>query len=168
MNEPLAAFFRYNAWANEALIEACRPLAEEQLDARGEATYGTIRELLMHYLGSQEVYLSDLRGGVRDKDHWRRHPWPGLDAIAAFSMASSAALLVVAANLEADEEVTFMMELDDPKRALKSLLLVQALQHATEHREQICATLTRIGVPPPDLSGWAFRDATQRQGDLEA
>lgn len=31
MNTPLAALFRYNRWANLALLDACRPLSDAQL-----------------------------------------------------------------------------------------------------------------------------------------
>lgn len=34
MNRPLAEMFRYNRWANLVLLEACRALPNEQLDAR--------------------------------------------------------------------------------------------------------------------------------------
>jgi uncharacterized damage-inducible protein DinB len=156
MNEPLAQMFRYNEWANATLLDACAGLSDDQLDFAIEGAYGSIRSTLMHYLGSQDVYLSDFRGGVRDKRPWRRGEWPGLTAISAYSEASSAALVECALALTEDAEISFVMELGDSSRALKSVLLVQALQHATEHREQICSMLTFQGVAPPDLSGWAF------------
>ena len=36
------------------------------------------------------------------------------------------------------------------------LLLLQAVNHATEHRSQIATILTQLGVEPPDMSGWRF------------
>jgi uncharacterized damage-inducible protein DinB len=38
--------------------------------------------------------------------------------------------------------------------------MVQAINHATEHREQISSMLTALGVTPPDLDGWAYGEAT--------
>jgi uncharacterized damage-inducible protein DinB len=34
--------------------------------------------------------------------------------------------------------------------------MVQVLNHATEHREQICSMLSALGITPPDLDGWAY------------
>ena len=38
--------------------------------------------------------------------------------------------------------------------------MVQIINHATEHREQICSMLTALGVTPPDLDGWDYGEAT--------
>ena len=50
MNRPLAGMFRYNRWANIVLIEACRTLTDEQLDARIDAVSGSVRVLFTHRL----------------------------------------------------------------------------------------------------------------------
>lgn len=36
------------------------------------------------------------------------------------------------------------------------MVLVQAINHATEHRAQIMTTLTQAGVEPPSLDGWTY------------
>jgi uncharacterized damage-inducible protein DinB len=41
------------------------------------------------------------------------------------------------------------------------VLMVQVINHATEHREQISSMLSNLGVTPPDLDGWSFGEATQ-------
>jgi uncharacterized damage-inducible protein DinB len=40
------------------------------------------------------------------------------------------------------------------------VVMVQAINHATEHREQISSVLTALGVTPPDLDGWSYGEAT--------
>jgi uncharacterized damage-inducible protein DinB len=39
--------------------------------------------------------------------------------------------------------------------------VVQVINHAAEHREQICSVLSALGVTPPDLDGWAYGEATK-------
>ena len=39
------------------------------------------------------------------------------------------------------------------------LLLVQAINHATEHRAQVAAILTQQGIEPPSLDGWTYHEA---------
>ena len=38
------------------------------------------------------------------------------------------------------------------------LLLVQAINHATEHRAQVAAILTHQGVDPPSMDGWTYHE----------
>jgi len=40
------------------------------------------------------------------------------------------------------------------------VLMVQVINHATEHREQISSMLSALGVTPPDLDGWSYGEAT--------
>jgi hypothetical protein len=44
-----------------------------------------------------------------------------------------------------------------------ALFLVQAINHATEHRTQIKTALTQAGITPPELDGWTWNDA--RRGE---
>jgi len=43
-----------------------------------------------------------------------------------------------------------------PRNVPKTILLTQVINHATEHREQIKAILTELGIEPPDLQGWSY------------
>ena len=45
-----------------------------------------------------------------------------------------------------------------PRLVPKTILLSQVLNHAGEHREQIKAIMTQIGVEPPDLQAWEYFD----------
>jgi uncharacterized damage-inducible protein DinB len=36
------------------------------------------------------------------------------------------------------------------------VVMVQAINHATEHREQIKSMLSSLGVTPPDIDGWDY------------
>jgi uncharacterized damage-inducible protein DinB len=38
--------------------------------------------------------------------------------------------------------------------------MVQIINHATEHREQINSMLSALGVTPPDLDGWSYGEVT--------
>jgi len=44
-----------------------------------------------------------------------------------------------------------------------ALFLVQAINHATEHRTQIKTALTQAGITPPELDGWTWDD--ERRGE---
>jgi uncharacterized damage-inducible protein DinB len=40
------------------------------------------------------------------------------------------------------------------------VVMVQIINHATEHREQIKSMLSALGVTPPDIDGWSYGEFT--------
>jgi uncharacterized damage-inducible protein DinB len=40
------------------------------------------------------------------------------------------------------------------------VVMIQIINHATEHREQISNMLSALGVTPPNLDGWAYGEVT--------
>jgi uncharacterized damage-inducible protein DinB len=36
------------------------------------------------------------------------------------------------------------------------VVMLQVINHATEHREQIKSMLSALGVTPPDIDGWEY------------
>ncbi len=64
---PVGAFFEQNRWGNERLLEVCGGLSDEQLDATGVGVYGSIREMLLHLLSSEQFYLERATGVVPEQ-----------------------------------------------------------------------------------------------------
>jgi uncharacterized damage-inducible protein DinB len=148
--------FRHNAMMNQRLLEACRKLSPEQLDATAPGTYGTIGATLVHIANAQAGYAARLLD-VERPERLPEDPFPGFDAVSA-RLANSDAQLEQAAT-KAGQERKVQVTGDDPPGTWwmpVSLFLVQAINHATEHRSQVATILTQIGVEPPDLAGWAY------------
>jgi uncharacterized damage-inducible protein DinB len=38
--------------------------------------------------------------------------------------------------------------------------MVQEITHAAEHRTHVAVILTQLGLEPPDMSTWAYMEAT--------
>ena len=153
MSDLTADFYRQNEWATLQLIEACRRLSEEQLEATAVGTYGSIRATLRHLVSSEANYAFRLgEGPVRRLPP--DEPWPGFDALAAMVSADAVAL-----SAAARRDASRVIRLDpdtDPYDSEAAVILVQAFNHATEHRSQICTILTTLGIEPPDMSGWEW------------
>ena len=81
MNTPLAEMFRYNNWATLTLIEACRSLSDEQLDAQVAGVSGTVRSLLMHVVGGQQSQALRTKGRHHEGEFMRHSEWPGFDVL---------------------------------------------------------------------------------------
>ena len=149
-------FLRHNTMMNQRLLEACRGLTPEQLGTTVEGTYGSIGATLVHVANSQVGYVP--RFVAADKPRpLPPDPFPGFAALAE-RFAYGDALLEEAAHRAGDDH---QMEVsgDDPPgtwRMPASLILLQAVNHSTEHRSQVATILTQLGIEPPAMDGWTY------------
>ena len=154
-NEFLVKLFEHNNWANLQIIEACSALSEEQLDAEARsATAGSIRQTLMHLVRSQQGYLGILTLQVEERPEISlaftelresaRMSGEGLQALARGEQKPLQSLLQTRNGYTVEPWV----------------VMVQIINHASEHREQIKSMLTALGVTPPDIDGWEFGEYT--------
>lgn len=163
MSGSLIEILRHNAWANEQLYAACEMLTEAQLDATLEGTFGSIRDTLMHVAGAQERYVTALAESAPLSQSREQTPFPGVAALREAIRVSSAALIDLTQQLEtqgrlgSDATVTTMHR-DEAYTLPVWLVLLQIVNHATEHRGQIATILTQIGVQPPSVDGWTYHE----------
>jgi uncharacterized damage-inducible protein DinB len=148
----LAKIFEHNNWANQKIIEACYALTDEQLDAEPQSvTKGTIRRTLVHMVSSQESYLNTLTLPVEERLHPRTVPFAELEESARMS---GEGLLVLARGNRGPFEPR--LKTRDGYYTEPWVLMLQVINHATEHREQIKSMLSALGVTPPDVDGWDY------------
>ena len=157
MSESLVEMFRHNAWANEQLFDACVGLSDTQLDATLVGTFGSVRDTLVHIVGAQERYVAALAESGPVSVIREREPFPGLAELRDGARTSGAALIDLAAEAQAGATVTTTYRGEDFTLPVW-LLLVQAINHATEHRAQVAAILTQQGSEPPSMDGWTYHE----------
>jgi len=158
MNKDLAEMFRYNAWANRELFEACRSLTEEQLGVQVRGISGSVRELLLHIAGGQQTFVLRTKGRQHEGELGRQSDWPGLDTVIQIAASTSEELISIAEQLEGDEQVVLAYQGQTccyPKR----FFLVHAMEHSTEHRTEVKVALAHMGIETPDLDGWHYSQA---------
>lgn len=149
----LEKIIEHNNWANLEIIRVCTALNDDQLDAPPQsATYGSIRSTLQHLVVSQESYLRFLTLPPEMSRESFTVTYDELEQVATSSGEGLLALAPDASNLL-------------PKLPLPSksghlveawVVMVQVINHATEHREQIKSMLTALGITPPYIGGWSF------------
>ena len=152
----LVEFFRHNSMMNQRLLDACRPLSSEQLGATATGTYGTIGATLVHIANAQEGYAARILGTERP-ERLEEDPFPGFDALAERFANGDAQLEEAARQVSSAPEV--QVTGDDPPgtwRMPGSLILIQAVNHGTEHRCQVSTILTQLGIEPPEMDGWTY------------
>jgi uncharacterized damage-inducible protein DinB len=152
----LEKLFEHNNWANQKIIQACYALSDEQLDAEPQSvTKGTIRGTLVHLVSSQQSYLRTLTLPLEERLDPSTVEFAALQESAG---VSGEGLLALARG----ERKPFKSQLQtrDGHYVEPWVLMVQIINHATEHREQINSMLSALGVTPPDLDGWSYGEAT--------
>jgi uncharacterized damage-inducible protein DinB len=151
----LARIFEHNNWANEKIIQSCYALSSEQLDSTPQSvTKGNIRETLLHLVSSQRGYLALLTLPVED-----RPTSPiSFDELEESARISGEGLLVLARG----EGVSLDSRLQtrDGYYTEPWVVMLQVINHATEHREQIKSMLSAMGITPPEIDSWDYGLAT--------
>lgn len=159
-NSVLITLFRHNTWANLKLLDFCEGLSEEQLDTSGIGTFGSIRDTLHHLVGGEVSYVHRVTGKLPDTPSFRHH-FPGVAVLKQAARWTGDELLQLALSARAD---TLVEEWSgDHKIVVRyplASLMLQAINHATEHRTHISTILTQLGLEPPDTSGWAYMEET--------
>jgi uncharacterized damage-inducible protein DinB len=147
--------FEHNNWANFQIIQACSALSDEQLDAEPQSvTKGTIRRTLLHLVHSQLGYLSLLTMPVDE----RPDVAPTFAGLQESAHISGEALLALARGHQ--KPLNSQLQTKDGFYAEPWVVMLQVINHATEHREQIKSMLSSLGATPPNIDGWDYGEVT--------
>ncbi len=156
MTTGLPDFFQYNLWANLRLLDACAHLSDAHLDATTKGTFGSVRETLMHLLAAEEGYVRALTGKIPTPRLADLTHFPDFDELRRRAERSGKELITVAEQ----GELSQILYLDGGTyEAPVIVVLIQAVNHAIDHRSQIATLLSQQDVMPPDLDGWSYNDA---------
>jgi uncharacterized damage-inducible protein DinB len=148
----LAAIFEHNRWANEQLLVACLGLSEAQYGTSVDGTYGELGETLAHIASGELFYTLLLTGWVPDTAWQQDDPFAGVEVLLEIVRETGPRLLAVATSIPADQPV----QRDPGELIPASVILVQAINHATEHRAHATTILTQLGIVPPAIDGWHY------------
>ncbi len=150
--------FRHNKWANLKLLNACRNLGEEHLDANIPGTFGSIRDTLLHIVRAEISYVRRVTGRLPGEPP-KPGTIPSIESLTHDAEWCSDELLQLALNATPTDIVQENYQGVNTQYKLTGLL-TQVINHATEHRAQIATILTQQGIEPPDMSGWMYMEET--------
>ncbi len=154
----LAEFFKHNRWANLRLLDACADLTAVQLDTAVPGTFGPLGATLVHLVAAEESYLARLAQAERPDRAWAEGPFLGVAALRERASSSGEALCV-AAQEETAGRILRGTWRGEPYALPAATILIQAINHATEHRAHVATILSQLGIEPPDLDGWTYGEA---------
>jgi uncharacterized damage-inducible protein DinB len=152
----LTTLFEHNAWANLKLLDFCAHLSDAQLDATAIGCFGSIRDTLVHIVDAEVSYVDRVNGKL-PPNPLPENQFPGFVVLKDAVRWAGDELLLLALSARKDTNVRQR----PPRRRYEyklASLMIQAVTHSTEHRTQISAIITQLGIEPPDMSGWQYME----------
>ena len=154
----LEKLFAHNNWANLQIIQVCSALTDEQLDAEPQsATQWSIRSTLFQLVTSQRGYLRFLTLPLEAR--FVDAPTVAFTELQKSARISGEGLLALASGEQ--KPLTPQLQTRDGFLVEPWVVMVQVINHATEHREQIKSMLSSLGVTPPNIDGWEYGEFTK-------
>ena len=152
----LVKLFEHNHWANMQILQTCATLSDVLFDAEPDATTkGSIRATLQHLFESQQSYWTQV-AGIQPLFNWQTPP--DFAELQWAATITGEGLLALAKDESNKLNLTFHY---DGYSIEPWVVMVQAINHATEHREQIKSMLSTLGITPPRIDGWMYGNVTQ-------
>lgn len=165
MVDYVRTLYAYNTWANERVLDAAARLNPAQLVADGGASFGSVRDTLVHLVSAQRVWL----------DRCRHLPTP--QALQPGDFPDVAALRSAWERI--DEEMrTFVASVDEaalssmvryinsagvPNAYMLWQVLIHQANHAMQHRSEVAMLLTSYGFSPGLLDFLYYLDQSGQQ-----
>jgi uncharacterized damage-inducible protein DinB len=142
--------FRHNSWATLRLLDFCRDLDPSLLDASATGTYGSIKDMLAHLIGSEEELAGMVEGippsgppprfasldDLHERARWLSERWERA--------------------LEGEVHPERLVDRGQQRLVRIGTVLAQAVHQGNHLRSQVCTVLTTVDVRPPALDGWAY------------
>jgi uncharacterized damage-inducible protein DinB len=151
----IADFFKFNLWANLRVLDACAGIDDAQLDATVRGTFGSVRETLVHIVAAEEGYVQRFTGQRLELALHKDDPFPGFDELRRRVRQSGEGLIAIAEQFDAAQ--VLHLSYQGQLYAVPAIfVLIQAINHATDHRSQVATVLSQQDVTPPELDGWSY------------
>jgi uncharacterized damage-inducible protein DinB len=154
----LRTLYAYSRWANDRVLETAAALSPDELTRPGGVGYGSVRDILVHTMTAQWIWLSRWQG-VSPTGFWNPADFPDLAAIRTRWHELEEETAAFLAGLDADRimgEVVYASTRGAPRRQPLWQLLLHQANHATQHRSEAAYLLTQLGRSPGDLDLLAY------------
>jgi uncharacterized damage-inducible protein DinB len=156
--DAIRTLYGYNHWATGRVLDAAAGLTSEQLHAAGGAGHGSVRDTLVHLMGTQRGWLSWWDGSLSAADAYnlRTDPadYPDIAAVRGLWESLERQTEAFLAGLtDADAARTYESGMPDGTQFRMVLwhMMFHVANHGTQHRSEIAAMLTGHGHSPGDL-----------------
>ena len=162
----LMLLFAYNRWANARVLEACKALTQDELNAPAQVSFGSLMGNLVHILDAEWVWRVRMQGGASPTRMPAVEDFPTLADLIAHWQSEEAAMQQFIEGLQ-PEDLERWVEFRTTSGSPQASTLWKALAHVTFHgmqfRAEAGSALGAMGHSPGDLDMILFlRETNQR------
>lgn len=145
--------FAHHVWATLKLLDACKPLTDQQLDTAVPGTFGSILKTMRHLVQSDRGYLFRLSDGANARIDTSEMD---IAEMAKATEATGAGWMNLLANPPESDRLIEGKGDEGVVYWPAAIWVGQAIHHGTDHRSQVCTALTSLGVEPPLIDVWDY------------
>ena len=160
----VTSLYDYTGWANERVLERAAQLTEGQFLAAADRDGGSIRDILVHMVFAQWLWLARWQG-ESPRAHWDPVDFPTVAAVRDRWAEVARATKGFVAGLDTDrlgQALHYTTTRGIARTQPLWEMLVHVANHGTQHRSEVAYLLTKAGHSPGDLDMLDF--FLQRRG----
>ena len=151
--ELIQTLYHYSEWANQRILEtAAKANADQFLEEVG-VSYSSLRDTLVHIMSSQWMWLMRWTG-TSPRSRLEAGDYPDLASIRARwgeIEADSQQFISELTPARLGGVVNYLTIEGEPRSYPLWQLMLQQVNHATQHRSEAAVMLTQFGHSPGDL-----------------
>ena len=147
----MIAHLRYNQWATARLLEAAKPLTNEEFKRDLRSSHGSVHGTLVHIYQADQIWFARLMGHETGLLSAYQPP-DDLEAFQQDWLGIHELYLEWSDDLTPDgwtQEIGYRNTKGEPFRTPAWQIVLHVVNHATYHRGQVAGMLRQLGHAPP-------------------
>ncbi|HEY4666548.1 MAG TPA: DinB family protein [Anaerolineales bacterium] len=151
--ELIQTLYHYSAWANLRILDTAAKATAEQFMAEVGVSYSSLRDTLVHVMSSQWMWLNRWTG-TSPRSRLEPAEYPDLASVRARwgeIEANTQLFLSELTPAQLGGVVNYLTIEGEPRAYPLWQLMLQQVNHATQHRSEAAVMLTQFGHSPGDL-----------------
>ena len=164
LTDVILDYYGYTRWANQKVLDQALLLTEEKFLATDLDNVWPIRDTLVHIMAAQALWLDRWRG-IEGSTLWDPRQFPTVESIQGRWESIDAETEAFLANVTDEDLSADLTYRGGDGRAFTRPLWKQMLHqanHATYHRGEVAALLSRYGLSPGEIDFLRYEDAKNR------
>jgi uncharacterized damage-inducible protein DinB len=165
--EDIQQLYRYNKWANAAVMKSVAPLRTDELTRQLGGSFPSVRDTLVHIMAAEWIWLKRWKG-VSPRVLFGPSEFPDLDAVKVkWSEIETEQMSFVeeVTDESLKEIITYVNTKDQTWRYPLGRLMQHLVNHGSYHRGQVANFLRQLGAQPVATDFLIYFDV---EGKLEA
>lgn len=151
--ELIQTLYHYSEWANQRILDTAARANAEQFLAEVGVSYSSLRDTLVHIMSSQWMWLMRWTG-TSPRSRIEADGYPDLAAVRARwgeIEADTQQFLAALSPARLSGVINYLTIEGEPRAYPLWQLMLQQVNHATQHRSEAAVMLTQFGHSPGDL-----------------